>query len=63
MSAIVAKMLASTPLEMATIAWSNSAAPMARSAPSSAASSWTAWVTSGAISLTIDSLLSTASTS
>ena len=49
LSAIVAKMLASTPLEMATIAWSKSAAPMARSAPSSAASSWTAWVTSGAM--------------
>ena len=44
---------------MATIACSKSAAPIARSAASSAASSWTACVTSGAISFTIVSLWST----
>ena len=63
LSAITANTLASTPDEIATIACSKSAAPIARSAASSAASSWTACVTSGAISFTIVSLWSTASTS
>src|SRR5688572_16716930 len=63
LSAIVAKMLASIALLMATIAYSNSPAPTDRSAFSSVASSWTAWVTSGAMSLTIASPSSIASTS
>src|SRR6478752_1349183 len=63
LSAIPANTLASTPSEIPTIAWSKSAAPIARSAASSAASSWTACVTSGAISLTTVSFVSTASTS
>ena len=63
LSAMTANTLASTPDEIATIACSKSAAPIALSAASSAASSCTAWVTSGAISLTIVSLWSTARTS
>ena len=49
MSAIVAKMLVSVWLLIATIACSKSPAPIARSACSSLASTSTAWVTSGAM--------------